>query len=85
MFFSHTRLESPSPTSVQNGKPFTVWFVGDLDGSDTSRTQGALDGYVDRGIVTPTKDQDAEFHKRVHEIVLILGWGENNLGKILKN
>ena len=25
------------------------------------------------------------YYKRVHEIILILGWGENKLGKILKN
>ena len=43
------------------------WFAGALDGSDTSRTQVALDGYVDRGVVTQTKGQDAEFHERVQE------------------
>ena len=58
---------------MQNGKPFTVWFVGALDGRDTSRPQVALNGYVDRGVVTPTKDQDTEFHKRVHEMILISG------------
>ena len=72
-FFSRTHLEPPSSTSVQNGKPFTVWFVEALDGSDTSRTQVALDDYVDRGVVIPTKGQDAEFHKRVTEIILMSG------------
>ena len=73
MFFSRTHLEPPSSTSVQNGKPSTVWFVEALDGSDTSRTQVALDDYVDRGVVIPTKGQDAEFHKRVTEIILMSG------------
>ena len=45
--FSRTNLELPSSTSVRNGKPFTLWFVGALDGSDTSRTQVTLDGFVD--------------------------------------
>ena len=33
----------------------------------------ALDDYVDRGVVIPTKGQDAEFHKWVTEIILMSG------------
>ena len=76
-------LEPPSPTSVQNGKPFTVWFVGALDGSDSSRTQGALDGYVDRGVVTPTEGQDAEFHN-VYTKYLDMWVGLIYLAKVVK-
>ena len=39
--------ERKSTNRVHTSKPFTVWFVGALDGSDTSRTQIALADYVD--------------------------------------
>ena len=83
MFFTH----APRATITnQRAKWLTlaVWFVGALDGSDTSRTQVALDAYVDRGVVTPTKGQDAEFYTRVHEISLDIWVRLKYLAKVVK-
>ena len=46
--FLRMHPERTSTTRVHTSKPFTVWFLGALDGSDTSRTQVALADGVDR-------------------------------------
>ena len=51
--FVRTHPERTLTCSVQNIKPFAVWFVGALDGRHTFRTQVALDDNVDQGVVIP--------------------------------
>ena len=59
MIFSRTHPERTSTTRVHNSEPFAVWFVGALDESDTSRTQVALDDYVDWVRSIPTPEESA--------------------------
>ena len=54
MVFFRMHPERTSTSRVNTSKPFTVWFAGILDGSDTSRAQVALADCVD-GARSPEK------------------------------